>query len=105
MRCPSDERVREFLGLTLRHWGLDASVEPGSARVVAVLRFADARIDVERAASDDPFRWYVCRFAAHMSDPGTSPSTRRPCGSLVGVLGALRRMLDIDSGGPARVIT
>lgn len=107
MRQPSDDRVRAFLGLTLAQWGIDATVEAGTAPVVALLRCADARVDiaVERAPCEDPFRWYVSRAASLPGPSSRLVSARRPCGSLVGVLGALRRLLDIDSGGPAKVIS
>lgn len=106
MRQPSDERVRTFLALTLAQWSVDATVEAGAAPVVALLRFADGRADIalERTASADPFRWYVSRAALSTGDPGSLLPARRPCGSLVGVLGALRRTLNIASGGPARVV-
>jgi hypothetical protein len=106
MRQPSDERVRAFLALTLAQWGVDATVEAGAAPVVALLRFADGRVDIEleRAPSADPFRWYVSRAAPSPGEPGSRVPARRPCGSLVGVLGAMRRTLNIESGGPARVV-
>lgn len=106
MRFPSDERVRDFLALTLVQWGLRVTVESGDEPVVAWLRLGGAGQDIaiERAGTGDPFRWYVYRSVATPPGAGTSSVVRRPCGSLVGVLGALRRLLDIDAGGRARVV-
>lgn len=106
MRLPTDESVRAFITLTLGQWGLDVPVESGEAPVVAWLRRGGAGQDIaiERAEAGDAFRWYVYRSTASLPGVGMSNPARRPCGSLVGVLGALRRLLDIDAGARARVV-
>lgn len=106
MRLPTNDRVCEFIALTLADWGRSIPVEPGDEPVVAWLRLGGDGPDiaVERALAGDPFRWYVYRCAASLPGAGTSGIARRPCGSLVGVLGALRRFLDIEAGGRARVV-
>lgn len=106
MQRPADDRVRAFLALTLAQWQIDATVEAGTEPVLALLRCGVDRgeIAVERAPSADPFRWYVRQAAGLNCGSGSVASARRPCGSLVGVLGALRRILEVESGGPARVV-
>jgi hypothetical protein len=85
---------------------VEAEVAPGAGPVVAHLRFdgLTAPIALERAPASEPFRWYVSRSVSSQGIPPAPQPARRPCGSLVGVLSALRRLLDIDAGAAARVL-
>jgi hypothetical protein len=100
----NDDRIREFLADSLRLWRVSATVEPGEAPVVAVIRASDgATIRVERCAvhpstgsgrTDNvraPFRWVVHADRA------------RPCASIAGVLNALRAALGVERGEAVRV--
>lgn len=55
---------------------------------------------VQRAPPEDPFRWYV-RWSDGAS--GTDGPRTRPCGSLVGVLTALRRVFGVERGAAIRI--
>lgn len=105
MALDSDRRIREFLASTLALWSVEGRVEPVAAPGVASIRTSDGTIHVllERAPAGDPFRWYLRRVAA--DSPGESERSvpARPCGSLVGVLGGLRRMLGLGPGTTVRI--
>lgn len=105
MAPDSDRRIREFLRSTLTVWHVDARVEPLEAPGVASIQRSDdgTRIDIERAPVGDPFRWYLRRVPADPAGDGGLRTPARPCGSLVGVLGGLRRMLGIDTRATVRV--
>lgn len=93
--------VPQLLALTLEVWQIEGTVEsPADAPVVACVRAKGMCIDVERAEAGEAFRWYLC-----VRGPGNEGAVgrRRPCGSLVGVLGGLRRLLAVEAGGKARV--
>ena len=56
-----------------------------------VIRAGEAQISIERA-TEGPFRWSV-----------KAGGRKRPCTSVLGVLNALRRALDVDRGAPLRI--
>jgi len=105
MALESDRHIREFLGSTLIVWHVDARVEPLEAPGVASIQRPDdrTRIEIERAPVGDPFRWYLRRVPVDTPGGSGRRVPARPCGSLVGVLGGLRRMLGIDTGVTVRV--
>ena len=82
-----------FLADTLAMWGVEGRIEPGDAPVVAVIRVDETTIAIERAPEGSPFRWLV-----HVPD-----RRPRPCGSLVGVLTALRTALGVERGSALRI--
>ena len=96
-----DARLRAFLADSLDLWHVDGTVDAGVAPVVAEIRADDGMVvSVERITEKSmPFRWLV-----HRRRPGAVHEERpRPCGSLVGVLGALRSALGVDRGSPLRI--
>jgi hypothetical protein len=91
-----DIRLRAFLGDSLELWRVAGTVEAGDAPVVAQIHVHDdgTLISIERIEAEDmPFRWSVRGGDARA----------RPCGSLVGVLNALRRALGVDRGTAVRI--
>jgi G3E family GTPase len=94
-------RLASFLQDTLALWQLDGIVraDPVSGAVV-VQAPQEAIATVERAPREDPFRWYVRWRADASSD---SAARVRPCGSLVGVLAALRRAFGVERGSAIRI--
>ena len=101
-----DERIRAFLRDSLRLWQVDGVVEPGEAPVLAVISATDGAVAwVERPAEQEaPFRWAV-RWLSAGEAPETAPRALRPraCGSLVGVLGALRAAFEVERGTGLRI--
>jgi len=97
----SDARLRAFLADSLDLWRVDGDVEAGAPPAVAQIRVRDGTIvSVERIPEGTmPFRWMVRRV-----HPGASREERpRPCGSLVGVLGAMRDALGVDRGSALHI--
>jgi len=94
-------RLARFLQDTIGLWQLDGTVRADLVSGAVVVQGPqDAIATVERAPSDDPFRWYV-RWRA---DGSSATAARvRPCGSLVGVLAALRRAFDVERGSAIRI--
>lgn len=91
MESDSDSpNFQAFLAESLELWGVEGRIEPGTAPVVALVHAADGTvIPVARVTDPElPFRWTV---------------RGRPCGSLVGVLAALRAALGVDRGAPLRI--
>jgi hypothetical protein len=97
----ADARLRAFLADSLDLWRVSGTVDPGVAPAVAEIRASDGTIvSVERIADKTiPFRWMVRRRGPRAS----SEERPRPCGSLVGVLGALRTALGVDRGSALRI--
>lgn len=97
MSCTTnaDARLRAFLADSLELWRVAGTVETGEAPVVAQVHTHDGMlVSIERIEAEDmPFRWMVCG----------GDGRRRPCGSLVGVLNALRRALGVDRGTAVRI--
>lgn len=101
----SEARLRAFLADTLELWRVTAVVTAGAAPAVALIE-ADggALVWIERPLTDDsPFRWLVRWRRAGDGPGGVRERSPRGCGSLVGVLSALRGALDVDRGTPLRV--
>lgn len=96
-----DERLRAFLADSLDLWRVDGKVEAGAPPAIAQIRADDGTVvSIERIPEGTmPFRWMVRR-----GDPSLAREQRpRPCGSLVGVLSALRVALGVDRGSPVRI--
>ena len=97
----TDDLLLVFLSDTLAMWGVAGTVEGGEAPVVALIRAHDGTIIwIERGGAELPFRWFARWRSA--GDP-EGAAHRRPCASLVGLLSALRRALDVDRGSAVRV--
>ncbi|MGH8636390.1 MAG: hypothetical protein ACREUZ_04555, partial [Burkholderiales bacterium] len=89
-------RLVRLLQDTLALWQLEGTVRADSVSGAVVLQgLPDAIATVERAPDGEPFRWYV-RW--HDGASAATPARVRPCGSLVGVLAALRRAFDVERG-------
>jgi len=99
MAPDADRRLREFLAATLALWEAEGRVEPVGHPGVASIHAGEGEILLERAPSGDPFRWYLRR----LSSDGSELASPRPCGSLVGVLSGLRRMLGIETSATLRI--
>jgi hypothetical protein len=120
----SDDPIRAFLADSLELWRVAGEVEGGETPVVAVIRVAGTIVWIERVgpkehvarkehsvfreAEDEPspplpFRWAVRWRAA--GDPPGGPRELRPrmCGSLNGLLNALRNALGVDRGSALRI--
>ncbi len=97
----SDPNFHAFLAESLTLWRAEAAVEAGETPVVAAIRAPDGTvISIERIAIEGmPFRWMV----RHHRPGETREARARPCGSLVGVLSALRAALGVDRGTPVRI--
>jgi hypothetical protein len=94
-----------FLKETLELWGVAGSVEAGEAPLVAMIRSeSGTMLWIERPPRDEAqFRWAV-RWRRAGDTPGSPREVRpRMCGSLVGVLGAMRDALNVDRGTPLRI--
>ena len=102
---PDDVTVRRFLADSLALWCVAGEVESGEPPVVAVIRAGNgAVVRVERASLQDTgFRWFVHSRTAGESPEGVSGERSRPCGSMVGVLKAMRVALDVDRGSAVRI--
>ena len=93
-------RLRAFLADSLDLWRVVGTVEAGAPPVVAEIHAANGTVvSVEPITEATmPFRWTVRRRDAN------APAERaRPCGSLVGVLSAVRAALGVDRGSPLRI--
>lgn len=100
-----DARLRNFLADSLALWGVAGEVRLGQGAVLAVIASANgARVWIERAAHDMPFRWLV-RWRAPDAQPGGVREVRpRVCASLVGLLAALREALGVERGAAVRIV-
>jgi len=100
-----DERLRAFLTDSLALWQVAGTVQAGRAPVVAEIRAASgALVWVERAAGDTPFKWHA-RWRGSGDAPGGVRELRpRACGSLVGLLGAVRDALGVERGSAVRIV-
>ena len=97
----TDDLLLAFLSDTLAMWDVAGTVERGEAPVVALIRAQDGTVVwIERGGAEHPFRWFA-RWRAE--GDAEDAAHRRPCASLVGLLSALRRALDVDRGSPVRV--
>ena len=97
-------RLRAFISDTLKLWRVHGAVESADVPVVAHIRANSGALAwIERAPDDAPYRWAVRWRAAGDAPGGTREMRPRTCGSLVGVLAALRTALDVDRGTPVRI--
>jgi hypothetical protein len=98
------QRLRTFIEESLALWCVDATVESGQAPVVAEIRAANGTIVwVEPAQPGVPFRWIARSRSARDSIDGAREPRPRPCGSLVGLLNAIRKALDVERGSALRI--
>ena len=105
---PADdtEQLRAFLADSLVLWHVDGTVCAANAPVIVEIRAASGTIVwVEHAGADTPFRW-LARWRRAGDAPGGVRELRpRACGSLVGLLAALREALGVERGSPVRVVS
>jgi hypothetical protein len=100
-----DESLRAFLDESLALWQVSGTVQAGVAPVVAEIRAASgAMVWVERAADDTPFRWFARWRGAGDAPGGVRELRPRACGSLVGLLAAVREALGVERGRAVRVV-
>ena len=100
-----EEPLRAFLADSLELWHVAGTVQAGQAPVVAEIRTTSgALVWVERAGDDTPFRWFA-RWRGAGDAPGGGRGLRpRACGSLVGLLGAVRDALGVERGSAVRIV-
>ena len=100
----NEAELRGFLADSLELWRVVGTVEPAAAPIVAVIRAnTGAIVWIERPLEETPFRWLV-RWRGAGDAPGSARETRpRPCGSLVGVLNAVRGALGVKRGSAVRI--
>lgn len=104
--CSVDNhKLRAFLSDSLALWDVAGEVSAGQGNVVAEIRAANGvRVWIERAGDDTPFRW-LARWRAAGEVPGEVRELRpRACGSLVGLLAAVREALDVGRGSAVRIV-
>ncbi len=100
-----DERLRAFFVESLVLWQVAGTVHSGTTPVIAEIRSASgAMIWIERAGGDTPFRWFVRWRAAGDAPGGVRERRPRVCGSLVGLLAAVRDALGVERGSAVRVV-
>jgi len=100
----TDDRLRAFFVQTLALWQVEATVDAAQFPQIAIIRSADGtRVTIAQSASAMPFRWQV--ETVRPSDGAATAPRVLPCGSLVGVLGALRRSFGVERGMPIRVVS
>ena len=100
-----EERLRAFLADSLALWRVSGTVRAGKTPVVAEIRAANgALVWVERAGDDTPFRWFARWRCAGDAPGGVRELRPRACGSLVGLLGAVRDALGVERGGAVRIV-
>jgi G3E family GTPase len=94
-------RLARFLQATLASWQVAGTVQVDPVTGTLVVRGSrDALATIERSPAGDPFRWYV-RW--HEGASADATARMRPCGSLVGVLSALRRAFGVERGSAIRI--
>ncbi len=99
------ERLRAFLADSLALWHVAGTVQTGEAPVVAEIRASNGAIVwIERAADDTPFRWFARWRAAGDAPGGVRELRPRACGSLVGLLAAVRDALGVERGAAVRIV-
>lgn len=105
---PADDtaQLHAFLADSLALWHVDGTVHAAGAPVIAEIRTGSGTIVwVERAGTETPFRW-LARWRRAGDAPGGVRELRpRACGSLVGLLAALREALGVERGSPIRVVS
>ena len=105
MSAVEDEQLRAFLDECLALWQVSGTVHAGVVPVVAEIRAANgAMVWIERAADDTPFKWFARWRAAGDAPGGVRELRPRACGSLVGLLAAVREALGVERGSAVRVV-
>ena len=100
-----EERLRAFLVESLALWQVGGTVQAGGAPVVAEIRASSGAIVwIERAADDTPFRWLARWRGAGEAPGGVRELRPRACGSLVGLLAAVRYALGVERGSAVRIV-
>jgi hypothetical protein len=99
------ERLRAFLAESLALWQVGGEVHAGAAPVLIEIRAGGGAIVwIERAAQDTPFKWFVRWRRAGDAPGGVRELRPRACGSLVGMLAAVREGLGVERGSAVRVV-
>jgi hypothetical protein len=100
-----DHTLHAFLAESLALWGVAGEVRAGHGKACAEIHAASGAVAwVERAGDDTPFRWFVRWRAAGGAPGGVREVRPRACGSLVGLLAALREALGVERGNAVRVV-
>lgn len=100
-----EQRLRAFLADSLALWQVTGTVQAGLAPVVAEIRSSSGAIVwVERAGEDTPFKWFARWRSAGDAPGGVRELRPRACGSLAGLLGAVRDALGVERGSPVRIV-
>ena len=100
-----EEQLHAFLADSLALWKVSGAVHAGKAPVIAEIRAANgALVWVERAGDDTPFRWFARWRGAGDAPGGVRELRPRACGSLVGLLGAVRDALGVERGSAVRIV-
>jgi hypothetical protein len=99
------ERLRAFVGESLALWQVGGEVLAGVAPVLIEIHAGSGAIVwIERAAADTPFKWFVRWRHAGDAPGGVRELRPRACGSLVGMLAAVREGLEVERGSAVRVV-
>ena len=100
-----DESLRAFLAESLALWQVRGTARLGAAPVVVEIGADNGTVVwVERAGDGTPFRW-LARWRVAGDAPGGVRELRpRACGSLVGLLAAVREALGVERGSAVRVV-
>jgi hypothetical protein len=100
-----DESLRVFLDESLALWQVSGTVHAGVEPVVMEIHATSgALVWIERAADDTPFKWFARWRAAGDAPGGVRELRPRACGSLVGLLAAVREALGVERGSAVRVV-
>ena len=101
----NNERLSAFLADSLALWGVAGEVRTGQgAVVVEISAQSGAVVWIEPAAQDTPFQWFVRWRRAGDAPGGVRELRPRACGSLVGMLAAVREALGVERGSAVRVV-
>lgn len=100
-----DAALCELLTGTLELWGVAGAVERGAGALAATVRAERGTLVwIERIADESvPFRWAVRWRPTDAAAGGPRELRPRLCGSLVGVLAALRSALGVERGTAVRI--
>ena len=105
MNAAGEERLRAFLAESLALWQVQGEVRAGAAPVVLEIHACSGTmVWIERAAADTPFKWFVRWRRAGDAPGGVRELRPHACGSLVGMLAAVREALGIERGNAVRVV-
>lgn len=100
-----DTALLAFLADSLALWDIDGEVQPGTGSMVAEIRTSNGVwIAIERAPADTPFRWLVKWRNAGEAPGGIRELRPRACGSLTGLLAAMREALNVERGSAVRIV-